>query len=711
MTGMSAEEKIIFESKKRFERCEEWEQKARETFLFDMKFTNGDSSNLWQWPDEVSGPRNQTNRPCLTINKTKQHCLQVINSQRQNQSQVEVRPVGNGASYEAAKVFEGLVRHIEYQSQASQAYSNACYSQVIGGIGYWRIITDYAHDDSFDQEIFIRRVADPLSVFLDPDIQEADGSDAKFAFVFKDMPREDFEAEYPDEADIGNAAPFSESNGYDPWNTKDHVRVCEYFCRSTRSDRLHVMDTGHTLRESTVKTAYPNNPGLLKTLKDSSVLVRDIETPHIDWYLIAGSKVIDQKEYVGKYIPIVRCVGEEIVIDKQLSRFGHARALIDSQRIYNYWSSSAVEFVALQSKTPYVVADEAIEGHEDEWAVANIENRAYLSYNSMDENGNALPKPERAPPPMMSQAYLDGLKLAATEMMMVTGQYEANMGQKSNEVSGTAVDARQRQGDNATYHYIDRFSQAIRYTGRILIDLIPKIYDSERVVKILAENGDQSTVKIDPNAPQAHQQLQNPEAPDFDPSAIQAIFNPLVGQYSVEADIGPAYSTRRQETFHAISQMLQQNESLAPVIGDLLFKAADFPMADEIAERLHNMVPKQALGGAPDPQIAQLQQMLAQQHQVMDKMNQELTDAKAKAGDNSAKNDIEVYRAETDRMKAVGGIDPEAMMPIVRQMVSQVLGVPANQVIKMHMQEHADMPQRPAAPPSPVLAPQAPDQP
>lgn len=714
--ALSKDERIIAEAKARFKRCEEWERSARNNYRADMRFANGDSVNMYQWDSQIHNERSAANKPCLTINKTKQHCLQIINDQRQNPSQVEVRPVGNGASYQAAKVFEGIVRHIEYNSNAQSAYSNASYSQVIGGIGYIRIVTDYASPDSFDQEIFIRRVADPLSIYLDPDIQEADGSDAKFACVFSDMPRDEFEREYqPDDDDIPNDAPLGiDAHTDSEWDDENHVRVCEYFRIVYKKDKLHVLDNGDQVKESDVKAdhkrrqkadLYPDDhDDMMDTLKAHSIHSRQIQVPVVEWYLIAGSKIIDKRETAFKYIPIIRVIGEETVLDKVLDRKGHVRSLIDPQRMYNYASSSFVEHIALQTKTPFMAAVEAIAGFEENYARANVDNPAYLPFNGMDEDGNPIPKPERVQPPIPSQAYLESMKIAQNEMMLVSGQYEANLGAKSNEVSGTAVDARQRQGENATYNYIDRFAQAIRFIGRILIDLIPKIYDTPRVIKILAENGDQSSIHLDPNAPQAHHPLQNPDAPDFDPDAIQAIFNPTVGDYDVEADIGPAYATRRQETFNAISQILKVNESLTPMIGDLLFRAADFPMADEIAQRLHNMVPPQALTGQkpPDPQIQQLQQQMAQQHTVMTQATQENQDLKSKLMAMKQEMTIKEYDAETKRMTAIGGIDPAAMMPVIRQMVSEALGTPINPIIAQHALENSQMAQSPEAPPHPV---------
>lgn len=653
--GMSKEEKIVHEAKRRMKAASEFESTARKNAEFDTRFANGDAQNMAQWPDSIKNDRGSDNRPCLTVNKTMQHCLQIINDQRQNPSQISIRPIGNGATYDSAMIMEGVCRHIELQSQAQQAYNNACYGQVISGLGFWRIVTEYADADSFDQEIFIRRVADPNSIYFDIDCQEADKSDMRWAIVYRDYPRDEFEMLYPDYAEeINTLAPLGIGSDYDhdAWNTKDHVRVAEYFRKTMKPDRLHLLDNGMTVRESDVKQA-----DLLDQLKINSVRDREIESPDIEWFLIAGSKIIDKKSYPGSIIPIVPVIGIETVIDKVLDRRGHTRALIDPQRIYNYWTSSAVEFVALQSKTPYIAAVEAVNGFQDYWDRLNIDNKPYLPYNSIDESGNPIPRPERAPPPIMSTAYMDGLKISAGEMMMVSGQYEANMGQKSNEVSGKAVDARQRQGDTSTYHFIDRFANAIRLTGRILIDLIPKVYDTERVMRILAINGDQMTVKIDPSQQVGHVPVQDKDADDFSPDEVMAIFNPAVGRFGVEADIQPAYATRRQEAFHAISDIIQNQETLLPVVGDLLFRAADFPYANEIAQRMKNMVPPQALGQpAASPQLQQAQAQLAQQHQVMMQQESELQIAKLKLVAMEKDMTIKEYEAETNRMKAVGAI-------------------------------------------------------
>ena len=645
--GLKGNDKVFREAKRRFEACEQWEATARQRFLDDLRFANADAYNQYQWPGGIRQSREIDQRPCLTINKTRQHCLQIINDAKQNVPGIKINAVGDGATYDAAQIFEGIVRHIEYISNSKSVYDNATTFQVQGGIGFWRVVTDYVGDDSFDQEIYLRTIRDPLNVYMDADINEKDGSDARFCFIFTDMPLDEFKEAYPkykdkvDQAALGNSV-------NNEWITKDHVRIAEYFRKTTKEDRLLAFTdptTGvqHVIRESKI-------PGELKELAkkvidDPETQSRIINDDVVEHYLIIGDEIAEKTEWLGKYIPIVRVIGEETVLDGIMDRKGHTRAMLDPQRMYNYASSASVEFVALQSKTPYIAPAQAIEGLENYYATANTENHAVLPYNHIDDDGNAIPAPERQAAPTPSAAYLQAMQTAQQEMMMVSGQYEANLGQRSNEISGKAISERQRQGDNATYHFIDNLASAIRFTGRILIDLIPKIYDTPRIIRILGEDGSDSHVQLDPQARQASVEQKKQQSDE-----VSIIFNPNVGRYDVQSDVGPGYATKRQEAFNAFSQIVQTNPELVNVVGDLLFKNADFPGADEIAERLERMVPAQAKGDAPNPEVMQLQQKLQNAQGIMSKMTEQLVEAKLKNKDYTEKNQTEQYRALTDRL-------------------------------------------------------------
>src|SRR3954464_4276667 len=375
MPRKAGDEAILKEAKDRFERCQTWERSWRDRALFDTKFANGDAQNLWQWDTNFRSDRG--NRPSLTYNQVRQHNLQVINDARQNKAQIKVTPTGGRASYEAAQVFSGIIRRIEYQSKAVDAYSTATYHQVESGIGYVRVETDYVDNESFDLDLFIRRVPDPNSIYLDPDCKLYDKSDANFAFVFSDVPRDRYEEEYGKE---DSPAPTTLDHT-DGWNDRDHVRIAEYWRRNVNSVTIHQLQDGTVVRDSDV----PDE--MRAKIKPLIVKSREVAEPEIEWFKLAGDKVVDREEWPGKYIPIVPFIGEELTVDKEMDRKGHTRSQIDAQRIYNYWASAAVEQVALQTKTPYIARADAIEGKTEQWATANTKNHSVLIYNGVDEAG------------------------------------------------------------------------------------------------------------------------------------------------------------------------------------------------------------------------------------------------------------------------------------------------------------------------------------
>lgn len=680
---LSDDEKIITEAKERFRRCEEWEADARKHFIEDMKFANADPDNGWQWDNALMTDRLQRQKPCLTINKTRQHNLIITNDAKQNKPGVNIRPVGDGATYDAAQVYEGVVRHIEYQSNAEQVYDTGTMFQVQAGWGYWRVITDYVSDDSFDQEIFLRRFKNPLSVYLDPDISEADGSDAWFGFVFEDVPADRFKAEYPKFKDM---VPSSNTIApSDEWLTKDQVRIAEYYRKEQKADKLVAFTLPMPLAEAGQQFVGRLSK-MPKEMKDVYELVkdqddtttRDIVSDEIMWFKIAGNEIIDRRPWLGKYIPIVRVIGEETVIEGKMDRKGHTRAMKDAQRMYNYWASEATAQVALQGKTPWLAPAQAIEGLEDYWAKTNVESSAVLPYNALDEDGRTIPAPARQQPPQMANAYIQGMQICQDQMMMASGQYQSQFGQNENATSGKAINERQRQGDTATYHFIDNLAVAIRFTGKILIDLIPKVYDTERVIRILAKDGTESQIQIKPDAQTAYQEMPQQQQPDNTRQQVAAIFNPNVGRYEVESDIGPGYATRRQEAFNAMTQIASQNQKFMDLAGDLLFKSADFPLADELADRWSRIIPPNVKGEGPPPEVQQMQQQMDMLKQAIVKLQKDVTD---KSGDQN----IKAYEAETRRITAIGNsgpaVTPEQIMPAFHQLLMQMLqtGAPEGQ--------------------------------
>src|SRR5216684_3427439 len=708
---LTEDEKIVQEAQRRFKSCEEWESTAWTNFDYDYKFANGDSVNMYQWDNWVFGDRLDNQRPCLTINKTMQHCLQIINDGKQNKPGVNIRPVGEDASFEAAQIYEEVIRHIEYLSNAENVYDKASEFQVIGGIGYWRIITDWANKSKgFDQEIYLRPIKHPKSVRLDPDINETDGSDARFGYIFNDVPRDLYKSDYPEFEDVGGSVVFQTSDA-DGWYTKDHIRVCEYFRKNPKKDKwieFVLPQTGETIDGyySELKKDNPDAIAQFEEIKkqekkvplaDRTARERTVSKNNIEWYKIAGNTIIDRRPWLGEYVPIIRIVGIETIIDGRLDRKGHVRPLLDPQRIYNVNSSANVEFGALQTKSPFRAAGDAIEGYEEYYKNANLNNSSYLPFNAYDDEGRSLPPPDRMPAPQSSPAYVQQMQIAQNEMMMVSGQYQAQMGENENAKSGIAINARQRQGDRATYHYIDGQSIGIRNTGKQLIDLIPKVYTKKRVMRIEAKDGTILNLTIDPNHTEAMTKVPVPEQQDPNASVptekvLDIIFNPNIGNYTVVSDSGPSFATRRQEAFNALTQIAAQNKEFMNIGGDLLWKVADFPEAQELARRWRRIIPPNITGDAPNPQLTQAMHdasnKIEQQLSIITKQTKELADKdsemdlkeaelKLREKEAIARESREDYRAENQRIQALGNsgpaITPEQIQPVLQQLLKGML--------------------------------------
>jgi hypothetical protein len=685
------DEEIIQEAQERFKRCEDFEATFRNLFVADIKFCNADSDNMYQWPNELRQSRARDSRPSLTINKTRQHALMVQNEIKENLPAVKISPTGGNASYDSAQVYAGVVRHIEYNSNAAGAYANAMTYQVQGGIGYWRITTGYAHEDSFDQEIFIKRVKDPLSVYIDCDCVESDGSDAKYNFVFDDMEVSEFRRKYPKATETIASVTFGKS----AWVNKDCVRVAEYMRCVYEDDWLVALpirdEQGQAVEGEYDTLRMSEIPQQLRKAvrEDESIKRRKIETEKWEWYLIAGNEIIDRKIWPGKYNPIVRVVGEEMLIEGELERKGHVRNLKDPQRMYNYWTSSAVEQVALQGKQPYMASVQAIKGFESYYANANRLNYSYIPFNGIDDQGNPIAPPQREQPPQMAGAYISGMQIAAEEMKMVSGQADPTMGMQANEIAGVAIQRRIKQGDKATFHFIDNLSSSIRYTGKILIDLIPKIYDTPRVIRIRAEDGSDEEIRIDPNQKEA---LTTQSEGDQE---AQRIFNPSVGKYEVVAQAGPAYATRREEAAEAMTAVFSTNPQLMATAGDLFFRMQDFPMAEELAERLSNTIPSSVKGEGPTPEEQQLQQQLQDGQQQMQDLQaqlassmQALADEQKKSDDKAKANEINAYKAVTDRLDSMlTRMEKLGPLPVLDMVSGQTAGIAMNEPQPMTEQQ------------------------
>ena len=674
---------------------------SRQSELDDLRFAAGSPDNGWQWPDNIRlGRQNDVNgaRPCLTMNKLPQHIRQVTNDQRQNRPAIRVIPVDDKADVEVANVFNGIIRHIEVNSDADVAYDTACENQVTIGEGYFRVYTDYCNERSFDQDLKIGRIRSSFSVYMDPTIQDPCGSDQQWCFITRTLSVDEFKTEYP-KANVVGIDVQGIGDDLMQWFVDDTIRIAEYYTYESVDKKIYLWRTGEVTMEGD-----PLPMGIIigeKPVKERTTTIRTVK-----WAKINGAEILEQEDGVGRFIPVIRVVGNEYDVNGQIVVSGIVRNAKDAQRMYNYWTSNEAEMIALAPRAPFVVAAGQIEGFEAKWGSANTTNYPYLEYNPISEEGVAVPPPQRVLPPMPSAGILQAKAGAADDIKSTTGQYDASLGAKSNETSGVAIANRQRESDTGTFHYIDNLSRAIRQCGRILIDLIPKIYDTKRIARIIGEDGETDRVMIDPEQETPYEKVE-------DGNAIMKIYNPSIGTYDVVVTVGPGFNSRRQEALEAMSMLVQSNPALWQVIGDLLVKNMDWPGAQEMAERIKRTIPPELLADADEsPELRQAMQLIEElkaqgmeMRGIIDNIYKSIEYQKAE--NDKLKAESAAYDAETKRMTSLApAMTPEQIQELVRTtMMSLVTSPDLSNQMNFDQGALAEMGNHPLGPQAPAEQP------
>lgn len=622
-------EDIVKLARERFKLAEEAESKIREVGLEDLKFRAGD-----QWPEEVVKERNVDGRPCLTINRIPQFIRQITNDQRQNRPSIKISPVDDKADIETAKVYEGLIRHIQYNSNADVAYDTAFEGAVTKGFGYFRIITDYVDDRSFDQEILIKKIQNSFSVYCDPFAKESDGSDMNWCLIVDNMSHEEYKENYKD-SDLASMEDWSSIGDKTAgWVQGKSCRIAEYFYKDYKEVTICQMTDGSVVEKSDLPEEFYSQ---IVNERKSSI-------PTVKWLKINGIEILEETEWPGKYIPVIPVYGDELNVDGEKILEGVIRHAKDSQRMYNYWASTETETIALAPKAPYIVAEGQLEGHERAWKESNRKNQAVLTYKVKSVDGNLLPAPQRNSfePPV--QAVSNARALASEDLKATTGIYDAALGNRSNENSGIAIQRRNVQSQTSNFHFVDNLTRSLRHAGKILIDLIPKIYDSARAARILGEDGQQEIIMLN--------QM-------FVKDGKPVEYNLGVGKYDVVVETGPSYATKRQEAAASMLDLSKAAPQLMQVAGDLLVKNMDWPGATEIAERIKKTLPpgiadeKDKSKQIPPEAQAQMQQMNQMIQQMTEQLNQANDQLKTKSVELQSKERIEIEKLQSqERIKA-----------------------------------------------------------
>lgn len=575
-----------------------------------------------QWPEEIRATREAENKPVITINRLPQFVRQVTGDIRRMNPAVNVSPADNDATKEVAEVYEGLIRHIEYRSDASSVYEQTAESAAGCSIGWFRVQNEWEAEDSFDQEILIKRIRNPFSVYVDPAAESATREDMEYAFITDKMTKEEFEEKYPKKSAI-DFEHDGTVDGIENWHDGGSVVVAEYYWKEYKTRELLLFEDG--------LTAFSDEIEDIEAVKPFIARKRQVRAASVMWAKISGKDVLEgPKEVPCDYIPLVAVTGEEWHLGSETYRSGVIRFAKDAQQMYNYFRSASVEVVTLQPKAPYIGTLKQFQGLADKWQNANVKNYSFLPYNP-DEK--APGPPQRQAPPIASQGLTHESIAAAEDMKATTGIFDAGLGNQSNEKSGVAIRQRQMESDVSTSIYSDNMAKAIALCGRILLSMIPRVYDTARTLRIIGKDGSEDMIPVN------GQVIQGGE--------VQKVNDLTAGRYDIRVAVGPNYSTRRQETAEGMLEFIRVVPGAAQMIGDLVAKAMDWPDADAISERLAKSLPPQFRGdGEMDPQEQQAMQMqmqMQQQQQAMAQQGQMIEMRKSEA---------ETVEAEADAQKA-----------------------------------------------------------
>lgn len=688
------------EALSRYERALQRERDNIEAAYEDLAFYSGT-----QWPQELLSRRESEDRPALTFNRLPQFVHQVTGDIRQMRPAIKVVAIDDGADEETAEVLAGLIRYVENRSDATHVYPSAADSQVTCGVGCWRVNIEYADDTTYNKELGIELVEDPVSVLFDPDAAHPTRKDAMFAFEPIDMTRASFNEMFPDFV-AASLDPLQIKSAPLGWFSEDVVRVAKYWYKVTVKKRLcigggsteDVTDDPQKEAECVAKGYKVEvRPGYAVKMRYmtgiSFVTPVDQDKDIVDW--------------PGRYIPLIPVYGEEIRIGRKRVRKGLVRDAKDPQRLFNFMRSAQAEMVALQPKAPFIGTEDNFKDYEGYWQTANTKAHAYLPYRPDPKNGGA--PPQRVPPPVSSQGLTEQLAQAENDLHSVTGIYNPSLGAPSNETSGRAIMARQQEGDTGTFLYIKNFALAVGHTGRVLLDLVPHVYDAQRTIRIIGEDGKMNLVKVNEQTGLQPEPDANPEEME-DLSALNTVKNDVtIGAYDIHMEMGPSYTTKRAEMKDGMTAILQSLPQVAPIMLDLFAKAQDWPMADKIAKRLHHMLPPQiqaeeakeqndpSLMPPPSPPnpVAEAEAMKAQADVTIKGL-----EVKGKELEN-IRREFEVLKAQADLAAKGPPIDSNSLHALLGQLDEAMQFIGAH-MANQHMAEQGAAPPPPDMPPQPA---------
>jgi hypothetical protein len=519
-----------------------------------------------QWDEQEKREREGEGRPALVVNKMMKFINNVNGDQKQNRPEGKVFPVDGKGDVNTAEVLQDIVRHVEYKSTADAVYDTGFTQCLAGSIGFWRVISEYENENTFNQGLRIKKIRNQFTVLFDPDAKDPNYTDARFVFIIDKIAKDAFKSEYPDASLHNFDAEYINIDNTD-WFHGEYIRIAECYYKVKKTKTMALLDTGETVE---LKGDY--NKKFIESQGIEVLQTREAEYDVIYWVKMNGHEIIaGPEEQPGKFLPVVPVVGDEIDVQGISHMFSLIRHAKDPQRMLNYFHSSATESLAMQGNDPYLATPTMLAGHEKEWREAPRRSRVVRQYNYDPLAG----KPERKPPPTVPTGAFAEVDKQNAEVHDTIGMYAPSFGQPSNERSNKALVTRQRASDKGVFNFFDNHARAVAHTARIIVDLAPYYYDNERIINIMGD--DEKIRQVELNKVE-----QNPVTLETE------IVNSLAdaGEYDVVTKSGPSYETKRQQTAEFLMQFVQFAPQTAPRLFPMIAKNLDAPGAAEVAEML-----------------------------------------------------------------------------------------------------------------------------
>lgn len=640
-----------------------------------------------QWPDDVYNDRTTDNRPALTINHTNTYCSRIENQMRQDRARIRCQPVGDGANVDTADVVNGLIRHIEAVSAASVAYNLGGASAINIGWGYWRILSRYLWEqgipDTFDeQELIIAPIRNAFSVYMDPATVMPDGRDQMWCLITTMMRRNEYKLKHPNarNADYSAETGIGDTGNAIRWDNPGEIRLAEYYRIHEVADMLCRMNDGQVILKSELPKLKVRQAMTWDVAVDEMTgrpLQRPTSRRQVQWFKLNGCEVIEQRDLPGRHIPVIRTLGNELDIDGHVKRKGMVQDLMDPARMYNYWRTAETERYGLAPKAPWVAAEGQIDGHP-EWHDANRKSYSVLTYKPVvletASGAVPVPPPQRQNPTAVEDGFAQAAAGAEHDLMSVAGMPGDDPEVRRHVISGDKhLQRRQSMQDLTHYQYYDNHTLALAWTGELLLELIPFYYDTQRVQRIIGEDGVPKVITIN------EQKEEN---------GVKTVLNDVtVGKYSVVMDTGPGYATQREEAADSMERLLNTplGEAIVATGPDIIVRAQNFHGADELADRLAVTTPggmDKIMEGLPKQAQTIIQTLQAQMAQKDQTINQQALEIKYGQGKEHMRIQGQLEKTDRDnetrvQVQAMKGTDQRDVAEI--HAATQLLNTKAEQ--------------------------------